>query len=221
MAFGGSHYFMQRGFRYLLPVLAMCLAPFSMAGQQTPAAQPDVTKPAAETKPADTTVKDPAVGVGVDIHKYLIGPEDVLFIRVWREPDFTGPQIVRPDGNITLPLIGEIHAGGLTPVALGDALHEQLAKLINNPDVSVSQVNSKKYYIDGEVFRPGEYKLITPTRVLAALSQAGGFRDFANTKKIRILRGSETFKFNYKDVSHGKHMEQNIFLENGDHIIVP
>jgi polysaccharide export outer membrane protein len=108
-------------------------------------------------------------------------------------------------------------------VALGDALHEQLAKLINNPDVSVSvsQVNSKKYYIDGEVFRPGEYKLITPTRVLAALSQAGGFRDFANTKKIRILRGSETFKFNYKDVSHGKHMEQNIFLENGDHIIVP
>jgi len=213
---------MQLGFSNFLVISAICLTPFSLGAQQIPVAQPDVTKPAADNKPASETA-DKDVGVGVDIHKYLIGPEDVLFVRVWREPDFTGPQIVRPDGNITLPLIGEIHAGGLTPVQLGDQLHERLSKLINNPDVSVSvsQVNSKKYYIDGEVFRPGEYKLITPTTVLAALSQAGGFRDFANPKKIRILRGNQTFKFNYKDVSHAKHMEQNILLENGDHIIVP
>lgn len=192
---------------------------WSSFAQQTPPAQPDVTKPAVETTPAPN--KD--TGEAVDIHKYLIGPEDVLNIKVWREPDFTGQQVVRPDGNITLPLIGEIHAGGLTPVQLSDKLHESLSKLINNPDVSVgvAQVNSKKYYIDGEVFRPGEYKLITPTTILEALSQSGGFRDFANTKKIRILRGAQTFRFNYKDVSHGKHMEQNIYLENGDHIIIP
>jgi len=199
--------------------LVLGLPALSSFAQQNPPSQPDVTKPAAE--PAPTANKEG--GDAVDIHKYLIGPEDVLSIKVWREPDFTGPQTVRPDGNITLPLIGEIHAGGLTPAQLSDKLHESLSKLINNPDVSVSvsQVNSKRYYIDGEVFRPGEYKLITPTTVLEALSKAGGFKEFANTKKIRILRDAETLKFNYKDVSHGKNMDQNILLENGDHIIIP
>lgn len=214
---------MQRGnkCRWAWLVLAMGLAPWSALAQQTPPAQPDVTKAGGETAAPESRAKE--TGEAVDIHKYLIGPEDVLSIRVWREPDFTGLQIVRPDGNITLPLIGELHAGGLTPVQLADKLREALSKLINNPDVTVgvNQVNSKKYYIDGEVYRPGEYKLITPTTVLEALSQAGGFRDFANAKKIRVLRGTETFPFNWKEVSRGKKMDQNIYLENGDHIIVP
>jgi polysaccharide export outer membrane protein len=84
----------------------------------------------------------------------------------------------------------------------------------------VMDVRSRKYYIDGEVGRPGQFALVTPTRVLEALSMAGGFREFANQKKITILRGSQTFKFNYKEVIRGKHLEQNIYLENGDHIIV-
>jgi polysaccharide export outer membrane protein len=200
--------------------LLLALAPSLAFSQQTAPAQPDVTKPSTE---APTTSAPKEAGEAVDIHTYLIGPEDVLMINVWREKDFSGPQVVRPDGNITIPLIGEIHAGGLTPAQLSDKLHEALSKLINNPDVSVSvnAVNSKQYFIDGQVHRPGEYKLVTPTTILEALSKAGGFQDFANTKKIRILRGNETLRFNWKEVTKGKNMEQNILLQNGDHIIVP
>ncbi len=172
-----------------------------------------------ETSPAAPV----GIGAGVDIHKYVIGAEDVLYIRVWREPDFTGPEVVRPDGKITMPLVGELQAGGLTPEQLSKSVAAALSKYINKPDVMISlqSVQSKRYFIDGQVIRAGEYKLVTPTTVLEALSHAGGFRDWANVKKIRILRGTTTFRFNYKDVSRGKKMEENIYLENGDHIIVP
>jgi len=175
------------------------------------------------TTPAGTPPTPDSPGVAVDTHKYVIGAEDVLGILVWRENDISRVVVVRPDGKISLPMIGEVQAAGLTPEQLGNNLVQAFTKYINNPEVlvSVQQVNSKKYYIDGEVGRPGEYRLITPTTVLEALSEAGGFRDFANTKKIRILRGNKTLKFNYKDVSHGKNMDENIYVENGDHIIVP
>jgi len=161
-------------------------------------------------------------GVGVDVHNYIIGSEDVLGIGIWREPELSRVVVVRPDGKISMPMIGELQAGGLTPVQLGQNLKEALSKYVNNPEVNVSvqAVNSKKYYIDGAVNRPGEYRLITPTTVLEALSEAGGFREFANLKKIRILRGTKTLRFNWKDVSHGKHMDENIYLQNGDHIFV-
>ena len=87
--------------------------------------------------------------------------------------------------------------------------------------VSVIQVNSKKYYIHGEVANPGAFALIVPTTVLEGLANAHGFRDFANLKKIRIMRGKEQLKFNYKEVTHGKHTEENIYLQPGDEIIVP
>jgi len=95
-------------------------------------------------------------------------------------------------------------------------------KIINSPDVNVfvQEVLSKKYFIDGEVNHPGSFSLVTPTRVLEALSHGGGFREFANTTNIKILRGDKVFKFNYKQVTNGKHLEQNILVENGDHIIV-
>jgi polysaccharide export outer membrane protein len=159
----------------------------------------------------------------VDPNKYLIGPEDVIFIRVWREPDFTLPAAVRPDGKITMPLIGDVQAGDQTPTQLTKTLTELLGKYLNNPDVNVivTDVRSKKYYIDGEVNKPGSYLLVTPTTVLEALSIAGGFRDFANSKKIRILRKGNILHFNYKEVSGGKKLEQNILVESGDHIIVP
>jgi len=106
---------------------------------------------------------------------------------------------------------------------LTKTITELLGKYINNPDVNVmvQDVRSKKYYIDGEVNKPGTYLLVTPTTVLEALSNAGGFRDFANTKKIRILRQGNVLHFNWKDVSRGKNLEQNIKVESGDHIIVP
>jgi polysaccharide biosynthesis/export protein len=159
----------------------------------------------------------------VDQEKYQIGPEDLLFIRVWREPDFTLPVAVRPDGKITMPLIGEVRAAGQSPLQLTAALKLLLTQYLNNPDVSVfvTEVRSKKFYIDGEVNRPGSFALVTPTTVLEALSRSGGFREFANSKKIRVLRGGQIRRFNYKEVTNGKHLEQNIAVESGDHIIVP
>ncbi len=222
----------------LAATLAACLALVSgVSGQtqqqspapprvQAPPANPQPADPSNPTVPVPNTDKNATVhpaGVGVDIHSYIIGAEDLLFIQVWREPDFTRQVVVRPDGKFSLPLIGEVQAAGLTPEQCSKNLRESLSKLINNPDVSISvlAVNSKRYYIDGEVFRPGLYRLVTPTTILEALSEAGGFRDFANPKKIRVLRGSQTYKFNYKEVIRGKNMSQNIYLQNGDHIIVP
>jgi polysaccharide export outer membrane protein len=183
----------------------------------------------AQTKPEPLKPQSPMPSGGseasvaaVDPNKYLVGPEDVLYIRVWREPDFTGIFVVRPDGKITMPLAGELQAGGVTPLQLAKTVTDALTKYINNPDVTVSvqDVRSKKYFIDGEVNKSGSFPLITPTTVLEALSNAGGFREFANPAKIRILRGSTVLKFNYKEVTAGKKMEQNIYVENGDHIIV-
>jgi polysaccharide export outer membrane protein len=184
--------------------------------------KPEPTKPqsAAPPNPAGTSAE--TVGAAVDPNKYLIGPEDILFIKVWRENDFTLPVAVRPDGKITMPLIGEIQAADKTPMQLTKTLTELLTKYINNPDVTVfvTDVRSKKYFIIGEVNRAGPFPLVTPTTVLEALGNAGGFREFANTKKIKILRGDKVFNFNYNDVTRAKHLEQNIYLENGDKIIV-
>ncbi|HYL73365.1 MAG TPA: polysaccharide biosynthesis/export family protein [Bryobacteraceae bacterium] len=186
--------------------------------------KPDDIKPqsAPPPNPGAKPSAPEGVGAAVDPTKYVIGPEDVLYIRTWREPDFTFPAAVRPDGKITAPLSGDVQAAGLTPAQLTKNLTELFGKYINSPDVNVfvQEVLSKKYFIDGEVNRPGSFSLVTPTRVLEALSHAGGFREFANTKDIKILRGDKVLKFNYKQVSNGKHLEQNILLENGDHIII-
>jgi polysaccharide export outer membrane protein len=186
--------------------------------ENAPTAPIRVEAPKAQPGQANTSAP-----VAVDPRTYVIGPEDVLFIRVWREMDFSGSYVVRPDGRISLPLIGEIQAAGLTPDRLGAQLTQALADYINKPDVTVtiSQVNSKKYYITGQVFRSGEFPLITPTRIFDALNNGGGFRDFANKKKIIIVRGAQRLKFNYEDIIKGKNLEQNIFLENGDTIVVP
>jgi polysaccharide export outer membrane protein len=204
---------------WLLFVVAAGLA---IAQTQPPPKNSNQPSPEVNTNPGLPTT--PGVGQAVDPNKYSIGAEDVLYIQVWREPDFTRPVAVRPDGKITMPLIGEMQASGLTPVQLTKSLTDKLGTYVNHPDVTVTvmEVRSKKYYIDGLVNHPGEFPLVTPTRVLEALSKAGGFQEFANKSKVKILRGEgkQTFNFNYKDVSKGKHLEQNIFLENGDHVIV-
>lgn len=194
-------------------LLAVCIVSLSLSGLTLPG------QTAAATIPAQA---DDSAGAAVDPSKYLVGPEDILWIKVWREPDFTLPVAVRPDGKITVPLIGEVQASGATPLELTKAITGRLSEYLNNPEVNVfvSEVRSKKYYINGEVERTGSFPLVTPTRVLEALSHAGGFRDFANTKKIRILRGDKVYYFNYKEVTNGKRLEQNIFLESGDQIII-
>jgi polysaccharide export outer membrane protein len=130
---------------------------------------------------------------------------------------------VRPDGKVSIPLIGEVQAAGKTPEQLSASISEGLQKVMVHPEVTVGveKVNSKKYYIQGEVNKPGAYPLVIDTTVLEALVNAGGFREFANSKKIVILRGSDRLKFNYHEVTHGKKMEQNILVKPGDQIIVP
>ena len=188
------------------------------AGAQNQASAPSRSD-AASTLP----LKSDSASAAVDPKTYVIVAQDVLMIKVWREQDFTGPYTVRPDGKISMPLVGDVQASGLTPERLGEQLKQALSNFINSPDVTVGlqTVGSKKFYITGEVNRAGEYTLATPTKVFDALSNAGGFRDFANKKKIIIIRGTQRIKFNYQDILKGKSLEQNIFLENGDTIVVP
>ena len=167
----------------------------------------------------------PANGATVDPKSFVIGPEDVLLIRVWNSAQLSGQVTVRPDGKITLQLLGEIQAAGLTPDALTQAIYDGVLKFEahdrSEVTVSVLQVNSRKYFIQGEVSKSGSFSLLIPTTVLEALVNAGGFREFANPKKIIIMRGGKQYHFNYKEVTHGKKMEQNILLQPGDQIIVP
>jgi polysaccharide export outer membrane protein len=175
---------------------------------------------AAKAPPSKTVVPTAAP---VDPKTFEIGPEDILLIRVWRENELTSGVQVRPDGKITMPLIGELTAAGLTPEQLKEKVVEALSEYINKPEVTVTvqSVQSRKYFITGEVNRPGAYPLIVPVTVLEALTNSGGFKEFANTKKIKVLRKGKILKFNYNDVVNGKNMQQNIAVENGDYIVVP
>jgi polysaccharide export outer membrane protein len=161
-------------------------------------------------------------GIAVDPNAYVVGALDEIYIKVFRDTDFTGLYLVRPDGKITLPLIGDVQAAGLTLEALGAKIKEALSDLIVKPDVNVMlmQVNSKWYTVSGEVYRTGRFPLLTETRVFEALNETGGFKDFANRKKIIIVRGAKRLFFNYDDVKKGKKLDQNIVLQNGDTIII-
>lgn len=187
-----------------------------------PATKPNLADKDAggKTPPAEATA---GLTAPVDPNTYKIGPEDVLYIRVWKEPEFTGSVQVRPDGKFTLPVVGDIAASGLTPVELSARVTEALKSQIREPEVMVSlqSVQSKKYYITGEVNRSGIFPLVVPVTVLEALTNAGGFREFAKKGKITILRGTERIKFNYNEVIKGKNLQQNISIKDGDYIIVP
>jgi polysaccharide biosynthesis/export protein len=158
---------------------------------------------------------------------YVIGPQDVVDISVWKEPDLSRIVPVRPDGKISLPLVNDVQAAGLTPTQLGAQITAGLTKYVTNPQVTVivSQINSQRIYVLGEVARTGSYVLLPQMTVLQALSDAGGFTPFANSKKIYVLRQDsgkqQKISFNYKDVVSGKDPGQNIELKPGDTVIVP
>src|SRR5450759_1924816 len=158
---------------------------------------------------------------------YIIGSDDMLAINVWKEPDMSKAVPVRPDGMISLPLLGEIKARGLTPVQLEEQISDLLRKIMSDPQVTVivTQVNSLSFNIMGQVAKPGYFSLTRPMTVLDAIALSGGFRDFAKQKKIYVLRTGpdgkqETFKFNYKDVIKGKNMAQNIELRPHDILVI-
>ena len=183
----------------------------------TPAAQP----PAAATDPR-------TIPSGVPLPPgYLIGPEDVLSIVYWKDKDMSTEVAVRPDGRISVPLLNDIQAAGLTPEQLRERLTEDSKKYIEDPSVTVvvKVINSRKVFITGEVGKPGPYPLVAPMTVLQLIALAGGLRDYAQTKKIVIVRTENgrqtTYKFNYKDVSAGRKLQQNIELKPNDTIVVP
>jgi polysaccharide biosynthesis/export protein len=165
--------------------------------------------------------------VGAADSSYKIGPQDVLRIDVWKEAEISRAVPVRPDGKISLPLLNDVQASGLTAMELANNITEGLKKFINNPQVTVSvtEINSRRVYVTGEVSKPGAYPLLPNMTALQAVTSAGGFTQFARTKNIYILRnegGKQTkYPFNYNDVVKGKRSDENITLQPGDTIVVP
>ena len=205
-----------------LAVMALGLSMAMAASQGLLLAQRAVKDDPRYSEKADDKAAVPASGASVDPSAYKIGPEDVLSIKVWREQELSGQFTVRPDGKITLPLSGEVTAGGLTPLELTQVVKDAYAKLVNSPEIilQVEAVRSKKYFLVGELARTGAFPLVVPTTVFEAINGAGGLREFANQKNIVVMRGEKRIKFNYKEVVRGKNLGQNILLENGDTIVV-
>jgi len=178
---------------------------------------------------ADSGQQDPPAEASAPHNNtFVIGTDDKLNINVWKDPELTKTVQVRPDGKISMPLIGELQAAGRTPLQLEQTITDELKTYMAQPDVTVivEQINSQKFNILGRVSKPGSYPLTTTTTVLDAIAVAGGFLDFAKEKGVYILRdkpgGGETrLHFNYKDVIKGKHTEENIRLIPGDTIVVP
>jgi polysaccharide export outer membrane protein len=177
--------------------------------------------PAAEDQPADPAAAELP-------EDYVIGLEDILSVNVWKEPELSVKEVVvRPDGKISVPLVGDIQASGLTPMQLQERITERMKEYVAAPSVTivVLRVGSRSVSIVGQVAKPGIYYLGAPMTVLELLARAGGIGPDAEEKKIAIVRteGGKTvsYRFNYKDVSKGKHLEQNIELKNGDTVIVP
>jgi polysaccharide biosynthesis/export protein len=158
---------------------------------------------------------------------YVIGPEDVLTVVFWREKDLSADAAVRPDGMISLPLLNDVQASGLTPEELRVQLTEAAAKYVTDPTVTVvvKEIHSRKVFITGMVAKPGPYPLTAPTTVMQLLAMAGGVHEFADSKNISILRvhnGRQiAIRFNYRDVSRRRNLQQNIELLPGDTIVVP
>jgi polysaccharide export outer membrane protein len=194
--------------------VAVCgaLASAPAAAQQQPATQAAY----ADVKPA---VPPPGVEP-----EYRLGPGDKLRVEVYKDPQLSQSVQIRPDGKITLPLIGDTLASGLTPLQLREQLSKALTEYITNPTVTVIVVEAlaSQVYVMGEVTHPGPMQMHGPTTILQALAMAGGFKEFANTKDVKVLRptatGVQTLHFNYKDAINGD--AKPFYLRSGDTIIV-
>ena len=191
-------------------------------------AQPQKPTPAAQSLPAAAAVAaaprptDPILPPG-----YIIGTDDVLSIVYWKDKDMSADAKVRPDGRIALPLMNEVVASGLTPEQLQKKLTEESKKYMEDANITVvvREINSRKAFITGEVNKPGPYPLTAPTTVMQLISMAGGLREYADAKKIMIMRSENgrqiSLPFNYKEVAGGKKLQQNIELKPGDTVVVP
>jgi polysaccharide biosynthesis/export protein len=205
-------------------IVVRALLVFSSCGLVASAQEQNGSVDAPKSAVSDAAPPNTAVPANAD---YKIGPQDVLRIDVWKEPDISRIAPVRPDGKISVPLLNDVQAAGLTPSQLAGVLTDGLKKFITNPQVtvSVSEINSRRVYVTGEVTKPGAFALLPNMSVLQALSSSGGFTQFAKIKGIYVLRvenGKQVkHPFNYKDVVSGKKPELNILLQPGDVIVVP
>jgi polysaccharide export outer membrane protein len=203
------------------------------AQQTTKQAAPPATQAKPGTKPTTKPGAKPATpavvpAVAVPDPGFIIGPEDVLGVLFWSDKEMSGDVTVRPDGMVTLPLIRDIKAAGLTPTQLADRIQEAVREYITDASVTVvvRQMNSRKVFITGEVTKPGSYPLSSGSMtVMQLIALSGGLTEWAQPKSISILRvengKTKTFPFNYNDVAKGKKAEQNILLKPGDTIVIP
>jgi polysaccharide export outer membrane protein len=201
-------------------------AALAAAGQQKPPAGAPATQ-----KPATPPVVAPAASLPAD---YVLGPDDVLRVEFWRDKDLSADATVRPDGKITLPLLNDVQAAGLTPDQLRDRVLELAKRYVEDPSLTivVKEIRSRKVFITGEVNKPGVYLINDRMTVLQLIAMAGGLTEFAKAKDIVIMRPESggvvrpagqpiTFGFNYKEVLARRNLKQNIELKPGDTVIVP
>ena len=196
---------------------------------------PQNPAPAAQARPAAPPAPAPVMaGQLVPPPDYVIGTDDVLVVVFRREKDMSAEVTVRPDGKITLPLLNDIQATGLTPDQLRERVTEEARRLVEEPNVTVmvKQINSRKVFITGQVGKPGAYPFGTRLTVLQLIAMAGGLGEFAKGKDILVIRETAgaagrpavqqtTIKFNYEDVQKGRNLPSNIELKPGDTVIVP
>ncbi len=177
-------------------------------------------------KPDEKPASGPPAATSVASDSYVIGPSDELTVTVWKEQAFSGALLVRPDGMISVPLLGDVQASGLTPLQLADQIATKLKKFIQDPNVSVvlNQINSKKIYLLGEVGKKGPIEMTPGMTLLEAVASGGGFTDYANVKKAYILRGQgakqQRIPLHYKEALKGD-SQFNLVLQPDDTIVVP
>lgn len=206
---------------------SVAFAVLMLASAMTVAAQTATlpTQPGAAPASPSGAASPPSGGPEIP-SEYVIGPEDVIGVHFWKDAEMTGDYPVRPDGRITLPLLGDIPAAGLSPDALKAVIHKLALKYQQEPSITIiiRQINSRKVYITGEVTTPGAHSLTGPRTVMQLIALAGGLTEYADKKNITISRvengKSSVFKFNYDEFSKGKRLEQNILLKPGDVVTV-
>jgi polysaccharide export outer membrane protein len=199
-------------------------APKTKGGSPSTASAAPTGSSAKGTAPAKAAAAAPTVAPPPG---YVIGADDVLTVVFWRDKDLSGDVIVRPDGNISLPLINDVQAAGRTPEELRVALVEAAGRYIEDPNATivVKQINSRKVFATGNVMKPGPYPLTMPTSVLQLISMAGGLKEFADERNIVVIRTENgqqfSYRVNYRDVVRRRNLKQNILLKSGDTVVVP
>ncbi len=178
--------------------------------------------------PPERETDTPAIPALLTTRSFVIGPDDVLAINVWKEPEISRTVTVRSDGKISLALVGELQASGKTPEQLQTEITQKLNPFINNPTVTVitQEIKSRRISVLGKVANPGAYPLTGSVTVLEAIALAGGLRDFAKQESIHVLRyradgSQQRLPFNYKEVLKGNNQSQNVLLEPHDTVVVP